>query len=328
MLVVSRTLAAPEVGTRRGGRQEHQASRLVDGHRRPDISGTRFNSIKQERVPRPARPSGPSVEGTYGTARCPRAHIIRDDGTDDDDISCDDSWRRNLHLARPLERHARVNFHLAAAAKIGAWHARRRIKGDHAQVVRAHKDARSAGGARGRLFVHPVSDATAVVAIGGALGGADLRVEPPLRHTGSWIERDHLVERRAKDEAVLDEKRRCLELRPRHQSWIAPSKVACVELPAANEAVHIRRGYLLQRRKACTAAIAAPMVPSKGRIGGQVSRRTDEQQHHHHARSVSATRPCQCETQQRRSNATTMPHGGALQGRPSGLCRRLAFNAW
>ena len=97
-----------------------------------------------------------------------------------------------------------------------------RVERDNAQIVGAGENARADGCLRRRLRVHPIGHAAAIVAIAGTLGFADLGIEAPLLRAGSRVERDHLVEGRAQDQAVLDEQRRRLELGAGHELGIAP----------------------------------------------------------------------------------------------------------
>ena len=102
------------------------------------------------------------------------------------------------------------------------------------------------------------------MAICGALDG-DFRIEPPLLDASTGINRDHLVEGRAKDQAAFNEERCPLELRPRHILWIASRKVAGAELPGANEAVHIGGSDLPQGREPRASTIPAPLLPCSSR---------------------------------------------------------------
>ena len=121
----------------------------------------------------------------------------------------------------------------------------------------------------GRLVVDPIGDAAAVIAIGGALLGADLRIVSPFLRAAAGIERDHLVERRTEDQAVLDQQRRRLEFRPRHHRRRTALEIAGAKFPGADEIADIGRRDLGERRKPHAAAIAAPMLPGQGRRGGE-----------------------------------------------------------
>jgi hypothetical protein len=91
------------------------------------------------------------------------------------------------------------------------------------------------------------------------------------------IERDHLVEGRAKDQAVLDEQRRGLKLGPLHRLGRPAGQVAGAEFPGANEVADIAGRDLRQRRKPRSAAIAAPMFPGRRerQRGGENEQRPD-----------------------------------------------------
>ena len=126
--------------------------------------------------------------------------------------------------------------------------------------MRARQAALSGG-----LRVDPIGDAAAIVAIGRALCGRDFRIVPPFRRAAARIERDHLVERRAEDQAVLDQQRRGLKLGPLHHLGRAGVEIAGAEFPGADEIADIVRRDLIERRKPRSAGIAAPMLPSERR---------------------------------------------------------------
>lgn len=75
------------------------------------------------------------------------------------------------------------------------------------------------------------------------------------------IERDHLVERRAEDQAVLDQQRGGLKLGPLHHLRGAAIEIAGAEFPGANEIVDVAGRDLVERRVAGSAGIAAPVLP-------------------------------------------------------------------
>ena len=194
---------------------------------------------------------------------------------DHDDAAAHHRRRGDLEFARPQQRLADLDLHLAVVAEIGAGSAGPRVERDHAGVVGAHEDAAAAGRALGRLIVDPIGDAAAVVAIGRALAGADLRIVAPFLRTRAGIERDHLVERRTEDQAVLDEQRRRLELGALHHRRRAACEIAGAKFPGADEIADIGGRDLVERRETHAAAIAAPMFPGSRRA---CSKRNEGQQ--------------------------------------------------
>ena len=81
------------------------------------------------------------------------ARVVGDRRADDHDAADDDRRRGDLEFAGPFERHADVDLDLAVDAEAGARLAGPGIERDDAHVVRAHEDARAAGGVGGRLVV-------------------------------------------------------------------------------------------------------------------------------------------------------------------------------
>ena len=223
----------------------------------------------QQRIERPARTPGSRIEGAHRAGWRLDAAVIRDRRTDDDGIADNDGSRRDLEFAGPVQRHAGLDPDLAIGAEIGAGNAVPRVERDHARVVGTHEDPRAAGGRRGRLVVDPIGHAPAIVAVGRALSGRDLRIVPPLRHAAAGIERDDFVERRAEDQAVFDQQRGSLKLGPLHHLGRAGVEIAGAKLPGADEIADIVRRDLVERRKPRSAAIAAPMLPGGGRKQNQ-----------------------------------------------------------
>jgi hypothetical protein len=106
---------------------------------------------------------------------------------------------------------------------------------------------RAAGVTFGGPIVDPVGDAATVIAICGALAGADLGIVSPFLRTGAGIDRDDLVEGRTEDETVLDKQRRRLEFRARHRGRRTGREIAGTKLPGANEIADIGRRDLGER---------------------------------------------------------------------------------
>src|SRR5689334_9165124 len=107
-------------------------------------------------------------------------------------------------------------------------------------------------------------DATAIIAIARPLRVRDLRIEAPLLFAGAGIERDHLIEGRAKDETVFDEQRRRLEFGALHRLGRAALQVAGAIRPGAHELTDILRRDLVEPGKARATLIAAPKFPARG----------------------------------------------------------------
>ena len=269
VVVVAGPLAAPEIRARRGCRQEHEPALIVHRHRRPDIGGAGGDFVVNQRVETPAQASAPRIEGAHGAERGIDPAIIRDGGTDHDDAAAHRRRRGDLEFARPFELPADLRPDLAIVAEIRARRARPGIERDDTGVVGAHEDPAAAGCAFSRLLVAPIGDAAADIAVGGTLAGADFRIVAPLLRPAAGIERNHLVERGADDQAVLDEQRRRLEFRPLHDLGRTGREIPGMEFPGPDELADIVGRDLGQRRKPHPAAIAAPMVPGERRRGGQ-----------------------------------------------------------
>jgi hypothetical protein len=176
--------------------------------------------------------------------------------------------RGDLEFARPFQLHADIERDLAASAEIGAGNAGPGVERDHADVVGAHEDARAAVGVCGSLVIDPIGNAPAVIAIGGTLVRRDLRIVAPFLRAAAGIKRDDFVKRRAEDQAVLDQQRRRLKLRPLHHLGRTNVEVAGAKFPGADEIADVVRRDLVKRRKPRSSAIAAPMLPREGRRGG------------------------------------------------------------
>nr|AGH09964.1 type III effector NopBC [Bradyrhizobium japonicum USDA 6]AGH10026.1 type III effector NopBC [Bradyrhizobium japonicum]AGH10060.1 type III effector NopBC [Bradyrhizobium japonicum] len=250
VLVIARPLAAPKVRRRRGRRQENQPARRVDRHRRPDIGVTGFDTVALERLEGPARLAAARIERAHHAARRVDATVVADRGADHDDTAADRRRRGDLEFARPVQLHADIRPDLTASAETGTGKPGLCIERDQADIVRAQEDARSAGGIRGRLIVDPVGHATADIAVGGPLIGRDLRIEAPLLRARAGIERDHLVEWRAEDQAVLDEQWRRLELGSPHHLGRPRREIAGMEFEGSNQIADIVGRDLPQRREA------------------------------------------------------------------------------
>ncbi len=265
VVVVAGPLAAPEIRARRRRRQEHQAAFLVHRHRRPDIGMAGDDAIMHQRIEAPARTPGSRIEGAHRAGWRLDAAVVRDRRADDDGVADNDGGRRDLEFAGPFQRRAGLELDLAIGAEIGAGNAGPRVERDHPRVVGTHQDSRAAGGGPGRLVVDPIGHAAAIVAVGRALRGRDLRIVPPFLRAAAGIERDHFVERRAEDQAVFDQQRRGLKLGPLHHLGRAGVEIAGAKLPGADEIADIVRRDLVERRKPRSAAIAAPMLPGGSR---------------------------------------------------------------
>nr|AGH10059.1 type III effector NopBD [Bradyrhizobium japonicum] len=266
MLVVARSFAAPKVRRRRGRGQEHEPARLVDRHRCPDIGVAGLDAVALERLEGPARLTATRIECAHHAARRIDAAVVADRGADHDDAASDRRRRGDLEFAGPFQPHADLELDLATLTETGTGNAGPRIERNQADVVRAHEDARPASGIRGRVVIDPVRDTAADIAIGRTLIGRDLRIEAPFLRAGAGIERDHLVEGRAEDQAVLDEQRRCLEFGSPHHFGRARNEIAGVIFEGANELADIVGRDLSQGREARAAGIAAPAFP--GGAGG------------------------------------------------------------
>jgi hypothetical protein len=121
----------------------------------------------------------------------------------------------------------------------------------------------------GGLIVDPVGNAAADVAIAGALIGADLRIVAPFLRAAAGIDRNHLVERRAENQAVLDKQRGRLELAARHHGRRAGIEIAGSKFPGAHEIADIIARDLGERRKPRAATISSPMLPAERWYGNQ-----------------------------------------------------------
>src|SRR3954468_3439066 len=261
MLVVARPLAAPKIRRRRGRRQEDQSARRVDRHRLPDIGLPGFDAVALERLEGPARLTAARIERAHHTARRVDAAVVADRGADHDDPAADRRRRGDLEFAGPFQLHANIGPDFTALAEAGTGDSRLRIERDQANIVRAHEDARSTCGIYRRLIVDPVSDAAADVAIGGTLVDRDLRIVAPFLRARAGIERDHLVERRAEDQTVLDEQRRRLEFGSPHQPGRPRREIARVEFECPNQVADIVGRDLSQWREARATGIATPALP-------------------------------------------------------------------
>jgi hypothetical protein len=121
------------------------------------------------------------------------------------------------------------------------------------------------GGIFSHFAIDPIGDAATIVAVAGTFAAGDFRVVAPFLRARAGVERDHLVEGRAQDQAVLDEQRRCLELRPRGRLARTVHEIAGVKLPGSEERIDIGRRDLVERREARPALIAAPIFPAERR---------------------------------------------------------------
>ena len=168
---------------------------------------------------------------------------------------------------------------LALVAEIGARRARLRVDRDQSGVVRAHEDPAAAGSAVSGLIVDPMRDAAAIVTVARPLRVGDFRVKSPFLRAGAGIERDHLVEGRAENEAVLDEQRRRLELRTLHRLRRAAVEIAGAIFPGAHEVCDIGRRDLIEFREFLAALVAAPMIPGiRGGCGRRRHQTASQQQ--------------------------------------------------
>src|SRR5262249_32727808 len=121
----------------------------------------------------------------------------------------------------------------------------------------------AAGGPLRRLFIHPMRDAAAVEAVGRPHLSRDLGVIAPFPRARAGIERDHLVERRAEDQAVFYEERRRLELGLRHDRGRPADEITRAEFPGAHELIDIAWRDLGEVGEPRAAGIGAPMIPRK-----------------------------------------------------------------
>src|ERR1700692_2201380 len=180
----------------------------------------------KQRVPCPARTSGPRIEGAHGAERRIDADIVRDRGADDDDAAAHYRRGGDLEFARPDQWLSDIERDLAIGAEFGAGNPGPGVERNDAKIIGANENPAAAGGAFGRLVVNPVRDATAGIAVAGAPAGIDLGIVAPLLRTGPGIERDDLVERRAEYQTILDQYRRGLEFRACHQRRVAGLQIA------------------------------------------------------------------------------------------------------
>ncbi len=218
-----------------------------------------------QRIETPARMPGSRIEGAHHAGGRLDTAVVRDRRTDDDGVADNDGGRRDLEFAGPLQRHAGLDLDLAIGAEIGAGNAGPGVDRDHPRVVGAHENSCAAGGRSGRVVVVPIGDATAIVTVGRALIGRDLRIVPPLLRAAAGIERDDFVEWRAEDQAVFDQERRGLKLGPLHHLGRAGVEIAGAKLPGANQIADIIRRDLVERRKPRSTPIAAPVLPGGSR---------------------------------------------------------------
>ena len=231
VVVIAGPLAAPEIRARRGRRQEYQAAFLVHRHRRPDIGMAGHDAIMHQRIETPARTPGSHIEGAHRAGRRLDAAVVRDRRADDDGVADNDGadviWNSPGHssgmpvssLISPLAPKSAQGMPVLASSAI-----------TRASLVPT-EDSRAAGGRPGRLVVDPVGHATAIVAVGRALRGRDLRIVPPFLRAAAGIERDDFVERRAEDQAVFDQQRRGLKLGPLHHLGRASDRDRRCETP-------------------------------------------------------------------------------------------------
>ena len=207
-----------------------------------------FDAGVVQRIKTPARTPGPRIEGAHRSLRRVDATVVRYRGADHHNATAHHRRGRDLEFARPFQ-FSGIDPDLAAGAEIGAGNAGPGIERDHADVVGAHEYPGAAGRGFGRLIVDPPGDAAAVVAVAGALIGADVGIVSPLLQAGAGIERDHLVERRTEDQAVLDQQRGCLEFGARHHRRRPAIEIAGAKFEGAHEIADIGRRDLCDRRK-------------------------------------------------------------------------------
>jgi hypothetical protein len=224
-----------------------------------------IDAIMQQRIETPARTSGARIEGAHRAGWRLDAAVVGDRRPDNDGVAGNHGGRRDLEFAGPFQRHADLDPDLAIGAEIGAGNAGPGVERDDARVVGAHEYPRTAGGIFSRTLVDPIGHATAIVAVGRALIGRDLRIIAPLLRAAAGIERNDFVERRAEDQAVFDQQRGGLKLGPLHQFRRAGIEIAGAKFPGADEIADIVRRDLVERRKPRSAAIAAPMLPGESR---------------------------------------------------------------
>ncbi len=161
VLVIAGPLAAPEIRARRRGRQEQQSTLFVGRHRRPDVGCARDNAVVNERIPAPARTPASRIEGAHRAGWRIDADVVRDRGADNDDAAAHHRSRRDLEFAGPHQRLADIDLDLATGTEIGAGNPGPGVERDHAGIVGAHENPRSAGGTFGGPIVDPVGDAAA-----------------------------------------------------------------------------------------------------------------------------------------------------------------------
>ncbi|KJR42076.1 type III effector NopBD [Candidatus Magnetoovum chiemensis] len=264
MRVVTGPLAAPEVRTRRRRRQKQESRRVVDRHRRPDIGRARDGSVMIERVPAPANRAGAHVDPMDMAARRVGPAVVGDRGSHHHDAMAHHRRRGDLKFTRPFQRHAGVDPDLAIVAEIDTALSGSGIQRDHTCIVGAHDDAAVARRILRAGLVAPVGDTAAGPPVGGAQAWVDVQVESPLLRTGAGVERNDVVERRACDQAVLDEQRRRFRFGARHKRGRLGLQVAGVEFPGLDQEVDIARPDLVERRESRACRVAAPVLPGCG----------------------------------------------------------------
>ena len=269
MLVVAGSFATPEIRTRRRCRQDNQSTLFIHRHWRPDVGMARDDAVMNQRVPRPAWMPGSRVKCAHGAERRIDADIVRDRRTDNDHAVAHHGRRGDLEFAGPDQRLSDIERDLAVRAEIDAGNSGPGIESNDAEVVGAHEYPRPASRAFGCLVIDPVSDAAADKTVSGTSAGVDLRIVAPLLCAAAGIERNHLVERRTEDQAVLDEQRGGFRFRARHQRRQPRLEIAGTKLPGPDEIAYIGRRDLGKLREPHSAGIAAPIFPRQRRCGGQ-----------------------------------------------------------
>ena len=189
--VVAGAQAAPEVGAGAGGRQEDEAARLVDRHRRPDVGragGDRRIGAGQ-RIEAPLRRAGdarrrprtaPETSFTRWLSSIEEPTTTTPRATTGGEVICISPRRCSVTPAptstRPVLPKPAQSLPVAASSA----NSRRSL---------VFMKMRSAQGAPARRRVAPVGDAAAVVAVGIARRRVDLRVEAPELLAGRRVER-------------------------------------------------------------------------------------------------------------------------------------------
>ena len=276
--VVARSQTAKEIRTGAAGRNEHEPAFLVHRHRRPGVGVAfrgwlralpgrrrRILSHTRNRIPLPARRTGPGIKSPHRTHRRHHPGVIPNRRTNHHCVSNGDGRRRDLELPRPQQRHPRIDADLAVHSEPKAAAARRRVQGDQTRIVRAHEYP--LGTYPRRVRIAPMGHAATDELVRGILAEVDTEIEAPPLGTTARIEGDDLVEGRAEDEGVVHEDRGALRGRLIHVIRTR-GHVARPVLPNRGEAGHVGCGDLVCLTVAVAARVSAVVGPVLTHVDG------------------------------------------------------------